>query len=114
ELSITFGTFGTLTPYPPAQGSALAVPELRAEPMTSADAPRRGCAQRAVAGRAVKLRAVRGGHRADVVRAGSGEVGEVVLGVLPGVEDDGHLRGLLPLRCGRHWRAAGVTGRSSW
>ncbi len=54
-------------------------------------------------GQGGQVRAVRGGHRPDVVQPGAGQVREVVRGVLPGVEDDRHVRG--PRRqpgCGAH------------
>ena len=44
-------------------------------------------------GQGGQVRAVAGGHRPDVVQPGAGQVGEVVLGVLPGVEDHRHVRG---------------------
>jgi hypothetical protein len=46
------------------------------------------------AGDVQQVRAVGGGQRADVVELGFGELGEVGLGVLPGVEDDGQRVGL--------------------
>ena len=55
----------------------------------------RSTTARALAGRASRSGQSRGGHRPDVAQPGPGQVGEVGLGVLPGVEDHGHLGGSL-------------------
>jgi hypothetical protein len=47
-------------------------------------------------GQGGQVRAVRGGDRPDPVQARAGEELEIAGAVLPGVEDDGHVGGLLP------------------
>ena len=94
-MLVQFGGMGQDRPAPGAVDVAAGVAGGQAaEPVLIDDGPGGG-------GQGEQVAAVAGGHRAHVVQVRAGQQREVGFGVLPGVEDDGHLGAVLPGRGGQ-------------